>query len=804
MPLAAGAGAAAAATAVAAFDYNRENFFHDSGMRFQRYTTGYAFAIEQAKQYREDIRNFTEIAVAKGEIFSMLGVVFCVLNIQLIMAGRLGVHGPAPPMWLLGIYWANSTGAMMFLVVYIWLSMHASARAQAGGAHMLTRNVRLPIPSPKQLDKARRTGNSFEKQRVTDVFRVPFVAPAPKEKVYDMEKGSSSADKAAAGPVSNRRMPKWYEDEQKELNPNATCNIDLGPNANPEHFELYRGVQQEWWCHEAYARIGLLYFFSAWWTSLSLYSQSFIFTELRAMWPAWSVTPIFCVAHWAMLKIDILPEKMTRLSFLHLEDIVPFAPLLSLVAMQLEYSVYPKHAMGIMRCIVYIFAYTLYAIFLAWSIRLYDLAEPRLQAEKPEVAGQCWWPQDWWVPPAFNGTVYVIAAPAQLVPSVANCLQIEMKASKALKSSAPQNIKKQRVAGPQLWPWKIFRGAVITYIAVMFFTTLGMFAEHTHGGGMVGDGYFLKQAGRTVRWPAHIQPWMSPWIREGHRDQMAHAGGSDRRLSQATPEYDAARVAHSLANLVGPMVDAMEGKRQHATQASQLPSPLRANIVWPDNLMPSILASRSANKIAALEPSRRGALIDLSPEGIHAVTESFVLSGIEHLGELLGASWGASGLVLTSTGGVAECSGMPLSGVWPCAQVAPALPLGGSSIVAASAARSPGGMRAAVAFAEGSVVVFDARHGEWMATGEVQLPVSDGFAEPHLSMADAGDQLLISSRRGSVLTWRMSDPEPGLAAPAHSSGEMWWSACSLGGHRVAHLATSLAAAAPKLIISSNM
>ena len=29
-------------------------------------------------------------------------------------------------------------------------------------------------------DEARRTGNMFEKQRMTDVFRVPFVVPAPK------------------------------------------------------------------------------------------------------------------------------------------------------------------------------------------------------------------------------------------------------------------------------------------------------------------------------------------------------------------------------------------------------------------------------------------------------------------------------------------------------------------------------------------------------------------------------------------------------------------------------------------------
>lgn len=768
-------GAAATAVAVEGFKYNRENFYFDSGLRFQRYASGYAFAIEQAKQYREDIRNFTEIAVAKGELFSMLGVVFFVMNIQLIMAGRLGVHGPSPPGWFLGIYWANSAGAFLFLTTYVWLSLHAVGRAQAGGATMLTRHVRLPVPTPKQLDRARRTGNAFEKQRVTDVFRIPFVAPAPKETVaVDMESGVTDLKE-----FGSRRMPKWYEDEQKELNASANKNLSLGPDATPEHFELYRGAQAEWWAHEAYARIGLLYFMSCWMTALSLYSHAFIFTELRAMWPAWSVTPIFCVAHWGMLKIDILPEKMTRLSWMRLEDILPFAPCLALLAMQLEYSILPKGAWAATKIVIYVLAWIFYAIQVAWSFRLYDLAEPRQQPEQPDVPGTCWWPQDWWVPPAFNGTIYVISPPNHLEAGVANCLQLEMKAAK--KPTSNPTVVKQREVGPQLWPWKVFQGSLRVFILVCVFISAGFLAELVMGHGVYGDGYFLKQAGRTVRWPAHIQPWMAPWIREGHRDQMAHTGGSDRRLAEVS------KVAQQLAALVGPLAKAIEAPKVPRT--AKLSDAVQVSVAWPAQLVPTVLASQG-NSLVALDGAGSGAIVTL-PDA----ASPFVLSGVA---EVIGAAWSPSGLVVTSRGGdVALCPGLPTAGSWDCQSISK-LPLGGSAIAAAVAAMRPSGLRAAVAFEEESVVViFDAIDGEWTPMGEVRLP--EGV--PHFSLNAAGDELLISSSNGGAITWRVGEAQPALVTAPKTSGAVLHSACSMG-DRMAQLATG-ASGARALLLSSH-
>ncbi|CAE8592157.1 unnamed protein product, partial [Polarella glacialis] len=304
MPLLMSAGAvgsAASAAAAGAFGYNRANYMFDNGLRFARYMAGTNFAEAQAAQYREDVRDLTEQTCAKQDLYHGLGVIFFVLNFQLIMAGRLGVHGPAPPEWILGIYWVNISSALMFLCTLTWLSLHAAARANAGSATLLTRSVRLPIPTPTQMDKARRTGNSFEKERASDIFRVPFAVPAPKDAIPedDADKGTASKE---------RRMPKWFQDEKQELHKGENGPPVLA-SSTPEHFELYRGLQQEWAAHDCYARIGILYL-SCWMTSVSLYSQCHCFGELRALWPAWKVTALFCTSHYCVLQADIVESPV--------------------------------------------------------------------------------------------------------------------------------------------------------------------------------------------------------------------------------------------------------------------------------------------------------------------------------------------------------------------------------------------------------------------------------------------------------------------------------------------------------------
>ena len=42
--------------------------------------------------------------------------------------------------------------------------------------NLLTRKFRVPVPSMRQLDKARRFSSEFEQQQWGDIFRVPYMA----------------------------------------------------------------------------------------------------------------------------------------------------------------------------------------------------------------------------------------------------------------------------------------------------------------------------------------------------------------------------------------------------------------------------------------------------------------------------------------------------------------------------------------------------------------------------------------------------------------------------------------------------
>jgi hypothetical protein len=776
--LGAEAAAGVAAVAKGAFNYNRENYFFDAGLRFARFNTGYSMAMAQVSQYREDISDLTELTVGKADTYHGVGTICFVLNFQLIMAGRLGVHGPAPPGWLMGMYWTNICSALMFLVMFTWMAMHSGARATAGAANMRTRTVRLPIPTPKMLDEARMLGNEFEKQRVVDIFRVPFVAPAAKESVEDPETGKRV-------PISDRRMPRWYHDEVAELRKDEG-GAAPSPNSNPEHFELYRGLQEEWWGYDVYSRIGITFFFSNWLASVSLYSMCHVFTELRHIWPAWTVVACFATAHYGILRLEITPPADSAMP--PMEKVVPFVPVLAVAAMTIDYSVLDPHPVWL--GLIYGLAWIGYGTYFLWALRMYDLARPRHVKEAPEMPGQPWTPSEWPLPPAFKNCVYFVSAPKYLEPGN-TCLLQEMKAAKGEEGQkAP--LKKARECQPAMLPWKLFRGACITKISMWILIMFGRGFEQLNG-----ERQLLKQEGRVERWPSHMQPWMAPWTRKGSRNEMCHAGGCDRRLSDADSEVST--TAQQLIATLGPLAQAFDAEKGRKA-APAVPKLVGKKVSWPAAMRPSILASHAEHLIALERSTGKGAyLLATAPAG---ATE-FMLNGVE--GDVLGATMDQAGLVLTmSSGAIAECIGLPIDGAWACRKAeAPVLPAGLAS--AAAARDAAGKLRAAVVFpGDDSVTLLDADGAEWAPVGEVHVPGAKSLGHaPKLSMGASAKELLISTADGAVhqrvVEGKAVSKKVVAAAPAGST-KMWHTACSLGGDRVAHIAHH--GAVPELFVSA--
>eukprot|EP00928_Gymnodinium_smaydae_P082745 TRINITY_DN6603_c0_g1_i1.p1 TRINITY_DN6603_c0_g1~~TRINITY_DN6603_c0_g1_i1.p1 ORF type:complete len:839 (-),score=165.86 TRINITY_DN6603_c0_g1_i1:49-2565(-) len=837
MPLLSGAATAASggsAVGWEAYKYNRTNFIYDAGLRYTRFTTGYSMACEQTSMYREDIRDLTGYTVAKQDLYHVVGVIFYVITLQLIMAGRLGVHGPSPPGWLLGIHYTCGALALMWLTVSTWLAMHASARATSGMAYMLTREVRLPIPSPAQLDKARRYGNEYEQQRVNDMVRVPFVMPAGKVETSQASSSSSKGSKLpqgkagssskAAAAASTRRMPKWYSDEDNSLYERSNGSV-----TTPAHFELYRGLSQEWWAHDIYARVALLYFMSYWTHGASFYIQCHAFGELRAIWVAWTCTFPFVAAHYGLLKIDIMGEVKSSGRFNYpIEKIAPLTPLLTVLGMSLEYSIIePSNGL---KAVIYIIAWICYFIHFAWALRLCDLAVPETRQERKEFATQPWWPQEWPIPSAFMHAQYLVAPPKQLEDGQTDLLQ-EMKAYKS--EGRKGAVVKARETQPGLFAYRIFRGGLVLMVFAWIVIMIGRLTEQFHG-----ERVFMRPEGRVERWPSHMQPWIPPWTREGQRDYYAHTGGSDRRLGlqQGRPQEeklaDVAQRLSAVLTAVSGSIDAelSIGARTTGAAPPTPRAPLRqaqAKVEWPSHLQPATLACGRDGAVAALtRDGRAGASLRLTGGGrqLGAVdgnanaARPFQLEGVQGLGNLVGTSWSEAGLLLTtSSGAIVECAGQPpvsSDEPWRCAEVAPRLPAGGSTLQWAAAARVPqeaGRLRAAVIFDGDDVFTLlernpDAGEGleTWEPAGEVRVPASIGrFAS--LSLSEGADELLISTEDGGVLRWPLGGAVPAVATTPHvgaaSADLIWRGTCSLGDGRLAHLASS--DAKPAFFISAR-
>jgi len=463
---AAAATAATGAAGVGAFSatYNRENFQFDSELRFQRFTLARTFANAQTSQYREDIRGMTELTVGKQDTIYTVSTLFMCVCAALSCAGRIGMHGSAPPSYLCALYTGHIFTCILYLTLAMWLALHASLRAQCGMVSLLTRKVRLPIPSLSQLDQARNFGSAFEKQQWGDIVRVPFMshpqAPpdAPEESSGDSDedfyskagkKGSpekkGKKDKGSTPPKKSKKaskrdpreefgstnrssVPSWIRDEQV---------VDKGmgiaggkhfkePHDTPEHFDLYLNAQCEWWPYDVYARIAMLYGVMQFLFATCYYIIGTSISELRAFWIMWAMPAIFIAAQVLILRLDTVRRSEGQQMLPHLEWAGHLAPYFTIIACTLDYRL--TYTPGVVT-VTWGFVYAAFFGHFLFAIRMLDIAWPLhyRETDMPDLPGKEWWPASWKLPPAFSKALWIVAPPKKLEPGQ-HCLINEMKA----------------------------------------------------------------------------------------------------------------------------------------------------------------------------------------------------------------------------------------------------------------------------------------------------------------------------------------------------------------------------------------
>jgi len=438
------AGLATAAIGDSLFEYNRANFKFDGALRFERFQTGREYAMQQTNQYRADLRKMAELTSTKMNMYHVVGVTVMMLDMAVIGAGRLGLHGPSPPGWVMTLFLTNNAASLAFMAFTMWFAMHAACRANACSVHLLTRYVRVPVPTQHQLNQARVLGSDFEHMKWRDIMRVPFIGAAHPEKIGDPnyhdkleahEAAPASSRRSRSLPGRNRApnpnlsVPTWIRDEWELDRAGGVTGPPEQPeaiDAAPEHFRLYSRAQAEWVPIEVYARLcmtyGVLHFLHA----CAFYSLGHINCELRSFYTAYSVPFCITVAHQSICHFEFCRDSSRGNQYLpYFEFFGFFSPMFAAIAMSIEFRDGFSKTWIVLGWIIVFIAYFCQLLY---SMRLWDIALPdtwatlRRQGQvRDEVLGansdhqSGWWPKSWVnIPTGFRSVLYIVAPPERL------------------------------------------------------------------------------------------------------------------------------------------------------------------------------------------------------------------------------------------------------------------------------------------------------------------------------------------------------------------------------------------------------
>mmetsp|Transcript_113081 Transcript_113081/g.178696 ORF Transcript_113081/g.178696 Transcript_113081/m.178696 type:complete len:1119 (-) Transcript_113081:174-3530(-) len=437
-------GAATGYVGFATMDYNKDNFITDNGNRFTRFQAARSNMIAQVGQYRMDIRGLANIPIVKAHVFMDTAQLFMCTSAALSCAGRVGMHGSAPPGYLCALYTGHIFIGAMYLTICLWLGIHSAMRAQCAMTSLLTRKVRLPIPPLWAIDQARCFASGYEKQKFWDILRFPFM-PHPQnapeipaqssDEDEDEKMGKGKKEKPfgrhgdiAAGDTfkstGRTSVPSWIRDEnaidkgiasvphhEPAFQGDVTLTGSEDPHESPDHFKLFMEAQKEWFPYETYHRVALLFGVCSFFHAVTYYCIATAMSELRGFWIAFSTPGLFMAAMYWLIQLDIF--KAHGQQFLRgFEVFGVAAPYFASAACMCEFRFQYSTAQV---ALAWIFALGSWTCHLLFACRFFDLMTPdTLQHEMADEDGKSWWPKSFWVPLAFFDNLWSLTPPKRL------------------------------------------------------------------------------------------------------------------------------------------------------------------------------------------------------------------------------------------------------------------------------------------------------------------------------------------------------------------------------------------------------
>jgi len=523
------------------WNYNRTNYEFDIGMRMKRFSAGRAMAVKQAGMFRDDVADLTMVPVKKMNIYTPMATVCCGYCVTVYIEGRSGLKFPAPPTFISGIYLQCLGIGFCFMGLAAWMVFHAGMRACVAAVQIRTRTVRLPIPTQRQLDQARKLSSSYEETSFYDMLRVPYIMPnladtpdnsadedpdfagsiggEPSAKGKDgKKKGSKKGGKAGeAPPAAGKKKqqavrmpyrsgnPEWIEREMEHYDENPKSGPSghgNGPAVEPyEHFEILRKAQYDWWAAEVYGRIcmltGQIHLVQGFGYWLTIH----LIAELAMYWSAQILAGAFSASVWLLFHMDVLPEKG---GFWPVEAAGPF---LSALTLLLQYSHAPTTFTINLSRVMAILVIVLNIIF---TFRLLMIATPahlmpgfaRECGGQKNLSASCEHPA--WLPTAYQHVQYLVAPP---------------KSGKEPEKKLDANGKEvDSMKDVDMLPWRATKWMYIACIFMWFILLIGRVTECATGERML-----------------MTNPGFPPWTRIGQWDGWESGPITSKHYAHVTP-----------------------------------------------------------------------------------------------------------------------------------------------------------------------------------------------------------------------------------------------------------------------------
>ena len=245
------------------FQFNREGWKFGAELRQRDLYQRQKMRIKQVDLYRDDIRELFDLTVGKMDKYVIVCLVMLSITMELFFKGRNPVGTPS---WLFWCWAICTAGAMLYLLMAVWLALHASISAQTFSVRVLTQWLRLPIPSAEEIAKGAATLEEYEKTGTSSLLRVPVIG---------------KANESAKG--------------QSGTNPSDKVNQDLTTDWQlfTAHFNLFNKLHKSFQAFEAYSRTALCLGMNHFLAAMSYFSLAVYALELQSPWAGWAFMAIF-------------------------------------------------------------------------------------------------------------------------------------------------------------------------------------------------------------------------------------------------------------------------------------------------------------------------------------------------------------------------------------------------------------------------------------------------------------------------------------------------------------------------------